>query len=125
MLDVVISGGTIVDGTGRGRVRSDVGVRQARIALVSQASEDDLAGMERLLRESLDAGAFGFTSSWAISHNDANGDPVPSRHATADELVHLSGVVRDYEGTNLEFITTVGRFDESHYQLMTDMSVAA
>ena len=81
--------------------------------------------MERLLRESLEAGAFGFTSSWAISHNDANGDPVPSRHATAEELVHLSGVVRDYEGTNLEFIPTVGRFEESHYQLMTDMSVAA
>jgi N-acyl-D-aspartate/D-glutamate deacylase len=89
------------------------------------ADEADLAEMERLLRESLEAGGFGFTSSWAISHNDANGDPVPSRHAKPEELVHLSRVVGDYDGTNLEFIPTVGRFDESHYQLMTDMSVAA
>ena len=93
---------------------------------VGEAADDaDLAEMERLLRESLEAGGFGFTSSWAISHNDANGDPVPSRHAKPEELVHLSRVVGDYDGTNLEFIPTVGRFDESHYQLMTDMSVAA
>jgi N-acyl-D-aspartate/D-glutamate deacylase len=93
---------------------------------VGEAADDtDLAEMERLLRESLEAGGFGFTSSWAISHNDANGDPVPSRHATPDELVRMSRVVGDYDGTNLEFIPTVGRFDESHYQLMTDMSVAA
>jgi N-acyl-D-aspartate/D-glutamate deacylase len=93
---------------------------------VGEAATDvDLAEMERLLRESLEAGGFGFTSSWAISHNDANGDPVPSRHATPQELIHLSRVVRDYEGTNLEFIPTVGRFDESHYQLMTDMSLAS
>jgi len=94
-------------------------------AVGEAATDDDLAEMERLLHESLEAGGFGFTSSWAISHNDANGDPVPSRHAKAEELVRLSGVVRDYDGTNLEFIPTVGRFDESHYQLMTEMSVAA
>jgi N-acyl-D-aspartate/D-glutamate deacylase len=94
-------------------------------AVGEAATDADLAEMERLLRESLEAGAFGFTSSWATSHNDASGDPVPSRHATPHELVHLSRAVRDYEGTNLEFIPTVGRFDESHYELMTDMSVAA
>jgi N-acyl-D-aspartate/D-glutamate deacylase len=94
-------------------------------AVGEAARADDLAEMERLLRESLEGGGFGFTSSWAISHNDANGDPVPSRHATPEELVHLSRVAGDYEGTNLEFIPTVGRFDESHYQLMADMSVAA
>jgi N-acyl-D-aspartate/D-glutamate deacylase len=94
-------------------------------AVGEPVTEADLVEMERLLRESLEAGAFGFTSSWATTHNDANGDPVPSRHASASELVRLSGVVGDYEGTNLEFIPTVGRFEESHFQLMTDMSVAA
>ena len=48
-------------------------------AVGNAASDADLNEMERLLRESLEAGGFGFTSSWAISHNDANGDPVPSR----------------------------------------------
>lgn len=94
-------------------------------AVGEQATPEELAEMERLLRQSLEEGGFGFTSSWAISHNDANGDPVPSRHATREEMLRLTGAVRDYEGTNLEFIPTVGRFDESHYQLMTDMSVAA
>jgi N-acyl-D-aspartate/D-glutamate deacylase len=94
-------------------------------AVGNLADDDDLAEMERLLRESLEAGAFGFTSSWATTHNDANGDPVPSRHASPDELVRLSGVVGDYEGTNLEFIPTVGRFEDSHKQLMTEMSKAA
>jgi N-acyl-D-aspartate/D-glutamate deacylase len=94
-------------------------------AVGEQATGEELAEMERLLHESLEAGGFGFTSSWAISHNDANGDPVPSRHATREEMLALSGVVRDHEGTNLEFIPTVGRFDESHYKLMTDMSLAA
>jgi N-acyl-D-aspartate/D-glutamate deacylase len=94
-------------------------------AVGEQATQDELAEMERLLRASLEEGGFGFTSSWAISHNDANGDPVPSRHATREEMLRLTGAVRDYEGTNLEFIPTVGRFDESHYQLMTDMSVTA
>ena len=90
-----------------------------------RATDDDLAAMERLLRESLEAGGMGFTSSWATTHNDPNGDPVPSRHASAEELVALAGVCRDYEGTQLEFIPTVGRFEQEHIELLTAMSLAA
>lgn len=89
------------------------------------ATDDDMAAMERLLRESLEAGGMGFTSSWATTHNDPNGDPVPSRHASTDELVALAGVCRDYEGTQLEFIPTVGRFEQEHIELLTAMSLAA
>ena len=60
--------------------------------------------MKRLLAESLEAGGLGFTSSWASSHNDAQGDPVPSRHANREEMVALARVCRDFDGTNLEFI---------------------
>ena len=89
------------------------------------ATEDDLAAMQRLLDDSLAAGALGFSSSWARTHNDAAGDGVPSRYATPDELVSLCRVVRDHPGTTLEFIPGVGPFEEYAPELMTRMSLAA
>ena len=89
------------------------------------ASPDDLQEMKDLLAESIEAGGLGFSSSWAKTHNDAEGGAVPSRHASEHELVELCSVLRDTEAVALEFIPTVERFDESVYQLLTDMSVAA
>ena len=89
------------------------------------ASPDDLQEMKNLLAESIEAGGLGFSSSWAKTHNDAEGDAVPSRHASEHELIELCSVLRDTEAVALEFIPTVERFDESVYQLLTDMSVAA
>lgn len=89
------------------------------------ASPDDLQEMKDLLAESIEAGGLGFSSSWAKTHNDAEGDAVPSRHASERELIELCSVLRDTEAVAVEFIPTVERFDESVYQLLTDMSVAA
>ncbi|MBJ82991.1 MAG: aminoacylase [Acidimicrobiaceae bacterium] len=89
------------------------------------ASPDDLQEMKDLLAESIEAGGLGFSSSWAKTHNDAEGDAVPSRHASERELVELCSVLRDTGAVAVEFIPTVERFDESVYQLLTDMSVAA
>ncbi len=57
------------------------------------ATADDLVGDGALLAESLRSGALGFSSSWARTHNDADGDMVPSRYATEDELIALCRVV--------------------------------
>jgi N-acyl-D-aspartate/D-glutamate deacylase len=81
--------------------------------------------MGALLSESLAAGGLGFSSSQAPTHNDGDGQPVPSRFATPDELVALAGVVGDHPGTTLEFIPTVGPFADEHVALMGDMSAAA
>jgi len=89
------------------------------------ATPDELEAMCALLAESLRAGGLGFSSSWAKTHNDAAGEPVPSRHATPDELIALCRTVRDQPGTTLEFIPTVEPFDDDTYRLMTDMSLAA
>ena len=89
------------------------------------ASDDELRAMKELLAESIAAGGLGFSSSWAKTHNDADGDAVPSRHASEAELVELCSVLRDTSAVALEFIPTIERFDDDVYQLLTDMSVAA
>ena len=89
------------------------------------ASEGELQSIKELLAESISAGGLGFSSSWAKTHNDADGEAVPSRHASETELIELCSVLRDSDAVALEFIPTIERFDNEVYQLLTDMSVAA
>jgi N-acyl-D-aspartate/D-glutamate deacylase len=94
-------------------------------AVGKPASEEQIAAMRTMLDESLAAGGLGFSSSWARTHNDAAGDPVPSRAATKEELIALCETTGEHEGTTLEFIPSVGGFEDEHLQLMSDMSKAA
>lgn len=87
-----------------------------------KATEDDLVAMETLLGESLDGGGLGFSSTWAPTHNDGDGQPVPSRHAEPEELLRLCRVTGRHEGTTLEFIPAVGEFSEDIQALMASMS---
>jgi len=90
------------------------------------ANPDEIAAMQSLLRAGLEAGGLGFSSSWARTHNDAEGHMVPSRYATHDEIVALSKVTGEFEGTSLEFIPQVGpKFDDWAIELMADMSAAS
>jgi N-acyl-D-aspartate/D-glutamate deacylase len=89
------------------------------------ATAEQVEQMERLLGDSLAAGGLGFSSSWARTHNDADGEMVPSRHASDDELIALCRVVRDHPGTTLEFIPGVPPFEDYAPDLMARMSVAA
>jgi len=94
-------------------------------AVGERATDAELEAMVALLDESLAAGGLGFSSSAAPTHNDGEGKPVPSRHASAAEIVRLAGVCRRHPGTTLEFLPTVGPFGDEHYELMAAMSLAA
>jgi N-acyl-D-aspartate/D-glutamate deacylase len=94
-------------------------------AVGHEATPEELAEMERLLGESLAAGGMGFSSTISPTHNDSEGQPVPSRHASRAELIALARVVRDHAGTVLEFLPGIGEFTEEQKQLMTDLSLAA
>jgi N-acyl-D-aspartate/D-glutamate deacylase len=73
-------------------------------AVGSEASQAQLDEMVAHLHQSLAAGAMGLSSTRSRSHTDHNGDPVPSRHASDEELLTLCRVVGDHPGTSLEFI---------------------
>ena len=94
-------------------------------AVGEQASPAELERMKTLLGESLAQGAMGFSSTISVTHNDADGNAVPSRHASREELIELARVCRDHEGTSLEFLPAVGRFSQDVKQLMSDLSTAA
>jgi N-acyl-D-aspartate/D-glutamate deacylase len=87
----------------------------------------DADEMQRLLHDALDAGAMGLSTSQAHTHNDADGEPVPSRLADDDELVGLARCVADHEGTTLEAIVAgcINGFTEDEVELLTAMSLAA
>src|SRR5688572_18062041 len=57
------------------------------------ATEDDLKAMEHCVRESIKAGAMGFTSSRSPSHETPDGRPVASRAAEWSEVRRLVGAM--------------------------------
>jgi len=94
-------------------------------AVGHQASDAELEAMCALLATSLREGGLGFSSTISPTHNDAEGQPVPSRHASREELIALAHVVRDHPGTTLEFLPGIGVFGEKEKSLMADLSLAA
>jgi N-acyl-D-aspartate/D-glutamate deacylase len=57
------------------------------------ATDDEVARMRALLREALDLGAIGFSTSRQPNHQGAYGRPVPSRFADLDEVYALTAVL--------------------------------
>jgi len=59
------------------------------------ATSVEVAEMKRVLREGLDAGAIGFSTSRQPAHSGAYGRPVPSRFAEVSEVDELASVLGD------------------------------
>ena len=94
-------------------------------AVGHEASAVELEAMLALLRRSLAEGGLGFSTTISPTHNDGDGAPVPSRHATREELLALAGAVRHFPGTTVEFLPGIGVFDDEKKALMADISIAA
>jgi N-acyl-D-aspartate/D-glutamate deacylase len=90
-----------------------------------RVAEADASTMCRLLHEALDAGAIGFSTSRAHTHNDGDGEPVPSRLADDDELLALAGCVADHDGTTIEAIVAgcINGFSDDEVELLTALSL--
>jgi len=93
-------------------------------AISDHATRAELDQMKELLRESIRGGAMGLSSTVSVTHNDADGTPVPSRHASREEIVELYGVLSEFEGTTAEFLPSPTFTDET-YEILTQVSLAA
>src|SRR5262249_6833808 len=96
-------------------------------AVGNEATPAQVDAMVQLLHDALDAGAMGFSSSQAPTHNDGDGNPVPSRSATRKEMLRLAAAVGSHPGTQLELIIPgcLNGFTDDEVDLMTEMSLAA
>ena len=91
-----------------------------------QATPEQVAAMVELLKTSLAAGGLGFSTTLAHTHSDGDGAMVPSRWATHEEVLALSGAVKDHEGTTLEAIVSgcLDMFSDDEIELLAQMSAA-
>ena len=94
-------------------------------AVGEKATPDEIKKMQDLLRASLREGGLGFSSTISPTHNDAAGQPVPSRHASDEELLALARVCGEFPGTTIEFLPSVSAFGEEQMERMTQLSLAA
>jgi N-acyl-D-aspartate/D-glutamate deacylase len=93
-------------------------------AVGEKCTPEELEKMKALLGECLAQGALGFSTTILPTHNDGDGNPVPSRWASFEEIIALGGVVKDYEGTGLEMLPDID-FGPGIAELMADFSRAA
>ena len=62
-------------------------------AMKRKATDAEVAQMKRIVREAMDAGAIGFSTSTLEQHNGDGGVPMPSRFAGEHELLELTGAL--------------------------------
>jgi N-acyl-D-aspartate/D-glutamate deacylase len=96
-------------------------------AVGGDATPEDVAGMVAALHAALEEGALGFSTSQVHTHNDGDGQPVPSRSANRDEMERLAAAVRDHEGTTIELIVAgcLNGFTDDEIDFLSTMSLLA
>ncbi len=96
-------------------------------AVGGPADAGDLDAMEAALHAALSEGALGFSTSQVHTHNDGDGQPVPSRAATREEMERLAAAVRQHEGTTVELIVAgcLNGFSEADIDFLSTMSLLA
>ncbi len=76
-------------GAVRGYVMGERGARN------EPATPDDIEAMAKIVREGIEAGALGVSTSRTIAHRAIDGEPVPGTFAAEDELFGLGGALAE------------------------------
>jgi N-acyl-D-aspartate/D-glutamate deacylase len=92
-----------------------------------EASADEVEQIAQLFEESVLAGGLGLSTTRSSTHVDGDGNAVPSRWASVDEVLRLCAITGRHEGTSLELIThgCLDRFSDEEVELLAQMSATA
>ena len=82
-------GTQIAHGAVRGYVMGERGARN------EPATPEDIASMRKIVREAIEAGALGVSTSRVLGHRAMDGEPVPGTFAAEDELYGLGRALGD------------------------------
>ena len=87
------------------------------------ATPDEIAHMQRLLRESLDAGAWGWSTTVSPTHAGPKGQPVPTRLANNDERLAFARTLAEYNRGVIEILPPgAGQPDATDRQHLLEVS---
>lgn len=90
------------------------------------ATADELATMQQLLRASLDAGAWGWSTTVSPTHAGPSGEPVPTRLAENDERIALGRTLGEFNRGVIEILPkSVTRPDEPDRAHLREVAVAS
>jgi N-acyl-D-aspartate/D-glutamate deacylase len=92
-------------------------------ASTRQATSDEVAAMQELVRQAMRDGALGFSTSQLAIHVGEDGREVPCNHASRDEILALSSVLAEFARGALEIIprSFASGYDDADRQLVLDM----
>jgi N-acyl-D-aspartate/D-glutamate deacylase len=92
-------------GSVRGYVMGERGAKN------EPATPEDIAAMARIVREGIEAGALGVSTSRTIAHRAIDGEPVPGTYAAEDELFAMGRALAD-AGTGVFELAPAGVMGE-------------
>jgi N-acyl-D-amino-acid deacylase len=70
-----------------------------------KASSEQVAEMKHLLREAIEAGAFGFSATFSPANRDYDGGYLPTHVAPRQEFLEMASVLADFNRGSLEWTT--------------------
>ena len=111
-------GTQIPHGAVRVFVMGERGISQER------ASEEEINQMGKIVKEAIQAGAFGFSTSRTEKHRDSSGALTPSITAHKDELVKISEAIGELDKGVLQGISDFYDF-QSEFNIFKEMSSAS
>ena len=98
-------GAQVPHGAVRGYVMGERGAKN------EPATPEDIAAMAAIVREGIQAGALGFSTSRTLAHRAIDGEPVPGTFAAEDELLGIGHVLGEL-GTGVFELAPAGALGE-------------